>query len=81
MDDEAGAAKPPLYYCARRIACGEVNYLISIFANDPMLKSATLSFAHTLSPSAKTTNQLVLSLMGSLTPEGRQLVLKGLGAQ
>ncbi len=29
----------------------------------------------------KTTNQLVLSLMGSLTPEGRQLVLKGLGAQ
>ncbi len=42
---------------------------------------ATLSFAHTLSPSAKTTNQLVLSLMGSLTPEGRQLVLKGLGAQ
>lgn len=42
---------------------------------------ATLAFAHTLSPSAKTTNQLVLSLMGSLTPEGRQLVLKGLGAQ
>ncbi|MFQ1741708.1 ogr/Delta-like zinc finger family protein [Aeromonas veronii] len=40
----------------------------------------TLSFAHTLSPSAKTTNQLVLSLMGSLTPEGQQLVLKGLGA-
>jgi len=39
-----------------------------------------LSFAHTLSPSAKTTNQLVLSLMGSLTPEGRQLVLKGLRA-
>lgn len=42
---------------------------------------ATLSFTHTLSPSARTTNQLVLSLMGSLTPEGRQLVLKGLGAQ
>lgn len=42
---------------------------------------ATLSFAHTLSPSAKTTNQLVLSLMGSLTPEGRQMVLKGLGAE
>ncbi|MBW3809520.1 ogr/Delta-like zinc finger family protein [Aeromonas hydrophila] len=40
-----------------------------------------LVFAHTLSPSAKTTNQRVLSLMGSLTPEGRQLVLKGLGAQ
>ncbi|MGN5163648.1 ogr/Delta-like zinc finger family protein [Aeromonas dhakensis] len=39
---------------------------------------ATLSFAHT---SAKTTNQLVLSLMGSLTPEVRQLVLKGLGGQ
>ncbi|WP_353736512.1 hypothetical protein [Aeromonas taiwanensis] len=30
-----------------------------------------LSFAHTLSRSTKTTNQLVLSLMGSLTPEGR----------
>ncbi|GJC04112.1 hypothetical protein KAM385_11410 [Aeromonas hydrophila] len=42
---------------------------------------ATLSLAHTLSPSAKTTNQLVLSLMGSLTPEGRQLVLKGLGGK
>ena len=42
---------------------------------------ACLSFTHTLSPSAKTANQLVLSLMGSLTPEGRQLVLKGLGAQ
>mgnify|MGYP006148159257 CR=1 FL=1 len=42
---------------------------------------ATLSFAHTLSPSAKTTNQLVLSLMGSLTPEGRLLVLKGLGLE
>ena len=45
---------------------------------------ATLSFAHTLSPSAKTTNQLVLSLMGSLTPDGRQAVqiaLKGIGAQ
>ncbi|WP_421218217.1 ogr/Delta-like zinc finger family protein [Aeromonas enteropelogenes] len=42
---------------------------------------ATLSFSHALSPSSKTTHQLVLSLVGSLTPEGRQLVLKGLGAQ
>lgn len=42
---------------------------------------ATLSFTHTLSPSARTTNQLVLGLLGSLTPEGRQLVLRGLGAQ
>lgn len=50
-------------------------------ANAPMQSVPTLSFAHTLSPSAKTTNQLVLSLMSSLTPEGRQMVLKGLGAQ
>lgn len=40
---------------------------------------ATLSFAHTLSPSAKTTNQLVLSLMGSLTPEGRSWYSKDWG--
>lgn len=40
---------------------------------------ATLSFSHTLSPSSRTTSQLVLSLVGSLTPEGRQMVLKGLG--
>ncbi|HDU8490401.1 ogr/Delta-like zinc finger family protein [Aeromonas hydrophila] len=31
---------------------------------------ATLSLADTLSPSAKITNQMVLSLMSSLTPEG-----------
>ncbi len=49
-------------------------------ASARMQNVATLSFAHTLSPSAKTTNQLVLSLMGSLTPEGRQLVMKGLKA-
>ncbi len=36
-----------------------------------------MSFAHALSRPAKTTNLLVLSLMGSLTPEGRQLELKG----
>ncbi|PXV53404.1 UNVERIFIED_ORG: Ogr/Delta-like zinc finger protein [Aeromonas veronii] len=42
---------------------------------------ATLSFAHTISPSAKITNRLVLSLMGSLTPEGRQLVLQGLSGR
>ncbi|MFM5854963.1 ogr/Delta-like zinc finger family protein [Aeromonas rivipollensis] len=36
---------------------------------------ATLSFTHSLSPSAKSTNQLVFSLMKSLTPESRQLVL------
>ena len=46
-----------------------------------MPKVATLSFAHTLSPSVKTSNLLVLSLMSSLMPEGRQLVLKALGAQ
>lgn len=40
-----------------------------------------VSFAHTLSPSAKATNQLVLSLMGSLSPEGLQQVLKGLGGE
>ncbi|MBC8674107.1 ogr/Delta-like zinc finger family protein [Aeromonas hydrophila] len=39
----------------------------------------TLSFAHTLSPSAKTTNQLVLS-DGFADARGRQLVLKGLRA-
>ena len=58
-----------------------MSYSISIFANDPMPKVATLSFAHTLSPSVKTSNLLVLSLMSSLMPEGRQLVLKALGAQ
>ena len=39
---------------------------------------ATLSFSHTLSPSSRATSQLVLSLVGSLTPEGRQMVLQGL---
>lgn len=39
---------------------------------------ATLSFSHTLSPSSRTASQLVLSLVGSLTPEIRQMVLKGL---
>ena len=39
---------------------------------------STLSFGHTLSPSAKTTNQLVISLVSSLTPESRQMVLDGL---
>ncbi len=34
-----------------------------------------------LKPLGQDHHQLVLSLMGSLTPEGRQLVLKGLGAQ
>jgi hypothetical protein len=41
---------------------------------------ATLSFAHTLSPSAKTADQFVLKLTSMLTPEGKQLVLKELGA-
>ncbi|WP_368178352.1 ogr/Delta-like zinc finger family protein [Aeromonas sp. R7-1] len=36
---------------------------------------ATLSFAHTLSPSARTVNQLVLNLVESLTVEGRQAIL------
>ncbi|WP_426697756.1 ogr/Delta-like zinc finger family protein [Aeromonas hydrophila] len=39
---------------------------------------ATLSFTHTLSPSAKTTSQLVLSLIGSLSSAGRKSVLVGL---
>lgn len=42
---------------------------------------ATLSFAHTLSPSARTTNQMALALVRGLSPEGRQMVLQGLGAQ
>ncbi|MDR7019586.1 ogr/Delta-like zinc finger family protein [Aeromonas salmonicida] len=41
---------------------------------------ATLSFTHTLSPSAKSTDQLVLKLASMLTPEGKKLVLRGLGA-
>lgn len=39
---------------------------------------ATLSFAHTLSPSARTINQMALALVRGLTPEGRQMVLKEL---
>ncbi|MGS3222077.1 ogr/Delta-like zinc finger family protein [Aeromonas sanarellii] len=39
---------------------------------------ATLSFSHTLSPSSRTASQLVLSLVSSLSQEGRQIVLKGL---
>ncbi|MCS3769277.1 hypothetical protein HNP12_003390 [Aeromonas hydrophila] len=39
---------------------------------------ATLSFTHTLSPSARTTSQLVLGLLGSLTPEGRQTLQREL---
>ena len=42
---------------------------------------ATLSFAHTLSPSSKSTNQMVLTLVRGLTPQGRQFVLKGLREQ
>ncbi|MFM5604503.1 ogr/Delta-like zinc finger family protein [Aeromonas caviae] len=39
---------------------------------------ATLSFSHTLSPSSRTAGQLVLGLVSSLTPEGRQMLLKEL---
>ncbi|WP_209299057.1 ogr/Delta-like zinc finger family protein [Aeromonas jandaei] len=39
---------------------------------------ATLSFSHTLSPSAKTTNQLMLSLIRSLGPEGRKTLQREL---
>ncbi|MBX9567136.1 ogr/Delta-like zinc finger family protein [Aeromonas hydrophila] len=35
---------------------------------------ATLSFSHTLSPSSRTTCQLVLGLINNLTDEGLQLV-------
>lgn len=42
---------------------------------------ATLSFTHTLSPSARTTNQMALALVRGLTPQGRQMVLDGLGTQ
>ncbi|HHQ4763854.1 TPA: ogr/Delta-like zinc finger family protein [Aeromonas veronii] len=40
---------------------------------------ATLSFSHTLSPSSRTTSQLALSLISSLTPEARQMVIGHLG--
>ena len=39
---------------------------------------ATLSFSHSLSPSARTTNQMALALIRGLSPEGRQFVLQGL---
>ncbi|QCG49463.1 ogr/Delta-like zinc finger family protein [Aeromonas schubertii] len=39
-----------------------------------------LAFSHTLSPSAKASEQLVLQLARQLSPEGRQLILNGLGA-
>ncbi|MGL5177413.1 MAG: ogr/Delta-like zinc finger family protein [Aeromonas veronii] len=42
-----------------------------------------LSFGHTLSPSSRTANQLVLNLLDALTPDGRkevQMALKGIGA-
>jgi len=39
---------------------------------------ATLSFSHTLSPSAKTTSQLVIGLVSSLSPDNRQMLLKNL---
>ena len=41
---------------------------------------AEVAFCHTLSPSAKTAEQLVLDLVQSLSPGGRQLVLTQLGA-
>ncbi|WEE29197.1 ogr/Delta-like zinc finger family protein [Aeromonas hydrophila] len=42
---------------------------------------ACLSYSHPLSPSSRTASQLVLNLVGSLTPEVRQMVLNGLRAQ
>ncbi|MDM5136553.1 ogr/Delta-like zinc finger family protein [Aeromonas salmonicida] len=42
---------------------------------------AILSFSHTLSPSSRTTNQLVFNLVNALSPEGRKLVLDKLGSQ
>ncbi|MGY3962004.1 transcriptional regulator [Aeromonas popoffii] len=41
---------------------------------------ATLSFSHTLSPSSRTATQLVVTLVGSLTSEGKQMVLRGLAS-
>lgn len=42
---------------------------------------ATLSYSHPLSPSERTTQQLILNLSKSLSPEGRQLVLQGLSGR
>lgn len=42
---------------------------------------ATLSYSHSLSPSARTADQLVLQLARTLSPEGRQMVMQGLGAR
>ncbi|ATL99336.1 transcriptional regulator [Aeromonas sp. CA23] len=42
---------------------------------------ATLSFSHTLSPSSRTTSQLALSLISSLTPEARRMVFSNLGIE
>lgn len=39
---------------------------------------ATLSYSHTLSPSAHTSHQMALALIRGLSPEGRQMVLQGL---
>lgn len=40
-----------------------------------------LSYSHTLSPSARTSEQLVLHLARNLSPEGWQQVLHELGAR
>lgn len=42
---------------------------------------ATLSFNHTLSPSARSSNQLAMLLTRGLSQEGRQMLLQELGAQ
>jgi RNase P subunit RPR2 len=42
---------------------------------------AQVSYSHQLSPSGRTTSQLILSLSQALSPEGRQMVLRGLGEQ
>ncbi|MGX5834619.1 ogr/Delta-like zinc finger family protein [Aeromonas piscicola] len=40
-----------------------------------------VSYSHPLSPSGRTTQQLILNLNKSLSPEGQQLILKELGAK
>lgn len=42
---------------------------------------SNLSFAHTLSPSSRSSHQMALALVRGLSPEGRQMVLQGLGGQ
>ncbi|HDZ8855691.1 TPA: ogr/Delta-like zinc finger family protein [Aeromonas dhakensis] len=42
---------------------------------------ATLSFSHSLSPSARTTNQMALVIIRGLSPEGRQFVLQELNGR